>query len=283
MSEVVYDNITVEDLEIKLFLDAMYYRHGYDFRSYSMSHIKRRIHLRLEKDNLNSISEMIHKVLYDEYYFHEVLKEFSINVTEMFRDPEFFKYFREEIVPVLRTYPQFKIWHAGCSTGEEVYSMAILLKEEGLYDRAQIYATDFNEVSLNIAKEGIYTVESIREYTKNYIDAGGKSDFSDYFITKYNNVIIHKSLKEKVTFYNHNLVSDQSFGEMNIIMCRNVLIYFDRELQDKVYDLFYDSLRSNAFLCLGTKENLEHSEIVRKFVRYNSGQKIYQKKRVFDV
>lgn len=283
MNDIVNGNMTVEDIEIKLFLDALYQRHGYDFRSYSMSHIKRRIHIKLKKDNLDNISQMIHKILYEKDYYEEVIREFSINVTEMFRDPSFFKYFREEIVPILKTYPQLKIWHAGCATGEEVYSMAIILKEEGLYDRTQIYATDFNHNSLESAKKGIYAIEDIREYTKSYLLSGGQNDFSDYYTSQYNRVIMNSSLKENITFYEHNLVIDQSFGVMNLIMCRNVLIYFDRNLQNKVFDLFNTSLKDHSFLCLGSKENLEHSSVMADFKRYENEYKIYQKRSIRNV
>lgn len=270
----------VRDVEVALLLQGIYKQYGYDFRHYSRAHMKRRILHRMGKENIESVSLFQHKILHDDGYFRSVLPEFSINVTEMFRDPDFFAYFRQEVVPFLATYPRLKIWHAGCASGEEVYSMAILLKEEGLYDRATIYATDFNDNILKVAREGIYPISDIRDYTKNYIAAGGKSAFSDYYVAKYEAVMMDKGLKENISFLNHNLVTDGVFGEMDLILCRNVLIYFDRALQNHVLNLFGESLSRTGTLCLGTKETMDYSEAVRQFNTLHPTLKVYRKKGV---
>lgn len=267
-----------DDIAVELFLQAVQMKYGYDFREYSRAHIKRRIKVRLVKSSMTNPFELIHQILEDEAFFKEVLLDFSINVTEMFRDPNFFKYLREEIVPILESYPQIKIWHAGCSSGEEVYSMAILMKECGLYDRCQIYATDFNDKILQQAKSGIYPLESIKDYTKNYIQAGGTESFSDYYLAKYDSAILETDLRNKITFAQHNLVTDGSFGEMHLIMCRNVLIYFDRTLQNRVNKLFSDSLAKGGFLCLGSKETLAYSEVAEEFTTLSETYKVYKKK-----
>lgn len=266
-----------EDIETYLFIEALKMKYGYNFSNYSRAHIKRRIKYRLSKCGIDNIMELTHKVLESEAFFKEVLLDFSINVTEMFRDPIFFKYLRESIIPIMESYPQIKIWHAGCSSGEEVYSMAILLKECGLYDRCQIYATDFNEKIIQKAKDGIYPIEAIKEYTKNYILTGGINSFSDYYIAKYDNAILDQGLKKNITFAEHNLVTDGSFGEMNLILCRNVLIYFDRTLQNRVDKLFSDSLIKGGYLCLGPKETLVFSDVIEKFDTMNEEFKIYRK------
>ncbi len=267
-----------EDIEIRLLLEAIYIKYGYDFRSYSTAHMKRRILQRMTIAGINSITDMQHKVLYEKEFLKTILSDFSINVTEMFRDPMFYKAFRKEVVPVLKTYPFIKVWHAGCSTGEEVYSMAIIFKEEGLYDRAQLYATDFNAIVLNKAKEGIYPIDAIKEYTYNYQKSGGKASFSDYYIAKYDSVILEQSLKEKIIFAEHNLVTDGVFGEMNVVLCRNVLIYFNRELQNRVIKLFLDSLCHGCFLCLGSKETVRFSSCAGYFEPFIENEKIYQRK-----
>ena len=259
-------------------LEAVYLKYGYDFRNYAKASIKRRILHRLAMSGITSISEMQYKVLYDVSFFESLLLDFSINVTEMFRDPSFYRALRQEVIPVLRTYPYIKIWHAGCATGEEVYSMAILLKEEGLYDRSQIYATDFNQVVLQKAKEGIFPIENIKEYTVNYQKAEGKESFSSYYTAKYDSVIINQALKKNILFADHNLVTDGVFGEMNLILCRNVLIYFDKTLQNRVIGLFYDSLCRNGFLCLGSKESLMFSDYKSGFEDVVKEEKIYRKK-----
>jgi len=276
-----FEHLDVEDIEVQLFIEAIYLKYGYDFRNYSRAHMKRRITNRMRLSSFESVSHMQYAILRDEKLFSDILPDFSINVTEMFRDPEFFSEIRAQVVPLLKTYPKLKIWHAGCSSGEEVYSMAILLKEEGLLDRCQIYATDFNEHILKVAQEGIYPLEVAKDYTSNYIAASGKEAFSDYYTAKYNSIMLDKSLKDNIVFAEHNLVTDGVFGEMHLIMCRNVLIYFDRILQKRIFKLFDDSLRSGGFLCLGTKESLNNSQQIERFETLNFDYRIYRKKLIY--
>jgi len=266
------------NIEIELILRAMYAKYGYDFRNYSKAHVKRRLLNKMSACDLQSISQMQHKVLHDQSFFEELLKELSINVTEMFRDPDFYLALRREVIPILKTYPFFKVWHAGCSTGEEVYSFAVLLMEEGIYDRAQIYATDFNHQVLDIAKKGIYPIDRIKEYTSNYQAAGGKRSFSDYYMANYDSVIYDQSLKKNLVFAEHNLVTDGVFAEVNLIICRNVLIYFNKELQNRVITLFKDSLVNGGYLGLGSKESLQFTNQVDNFEVINSDEKVYKKR-----
>lgn len=266
------------NIEIQLILEAIYSKYGYDFRNYSRAHVKRRLLNRVTGSKLNSISEMQHKILRDPAFFELVLCDLSINVTEMFRDPGFYLALRKEVIPILKTYPFIKVWHAGCSSGEEVYSFAVVLKEEGLYDRTQIYATDFNREVLDIAKKGIYPIDRIKEFTANYQAAGGTQSFSDYYMANYNSVIYDKSLKKNMVFAEHNLVTDSVFAEVNLVICRNVLIYFNKELQNRVVNLFYDSLVNGGYLGLGSKETVQFTEKNNNFGVVNSTEKIYKKK-----
>jgi chemotaxis protein methyltransferase CheR len=266
-----------EKIEIELLLQAILLKYGYDFRTYAKSSLKRRIMRRLSLSGIKTISEMQHRVLNDVNFFETLLLDFSINVTQMFRDPFFYKALREDIVPALRNQPAIKVWHAGCATGEEVYSMAILLKEEGLYNKSRIYATDFNEKVLKISKEGIYPIDRIKDYTRNYIQSGGRSSFADYYRARYDFVKMDSSLRKNVVFADHNLVTDSVFGEMDLIVCRNVLIYFNRELQNRVFKLFFDSLSDEGFLCLGSKETVKYSDLSDDFKAIAKGQRIYRK------
>ncbi len=266
------------NIEVDLILDAIFIKYGYDFRNYSKAHVKRRLLNRLTMAKLKSISEMQHKVLRNPDFFELLLRDLSINVTEMFRDPSFYRAMRNEVIPLLKTYPFIKVWHAGCSTGEEVYSFAILLKEEGLYDRTQIYATDFNHNVLDIAKKGIYPVDRIKEFTANYQAAGGLQSFSDYYLANYNSVIFDQSLKKNLVFAEHNLVTDSVFAEVNLVICRNVLIYFNKDLQNRVINLFNDSLNNGGFLALGSKETIQFTSKANEFETINSKEKIYKKK-----
>ena len=266
------------DLEISLLLEAIYQQYGYDFREYSQAHIRRRIMNRMAVSKFEDISEMQSKVLKDEIFASELLQNLSITVTEMFRDPIFYRSLRENVIPILKTYPFIKIWHAGCATGEEAYSMAILLQEEGLYDRTTIYATDFNQMALNRAKDGIFSNKMIKEYTSNYQLAGGKESFSNYYTSNYDNVIMNQSLKKNIVWANHNLVTDSVFAEVNLILCRNVLIYFDKNLQNKVQNLFYNSLINGGVLCLGSKESLRFSDLFDQYTELDSKQRIFKKK-----
>lgn len=277
----MHDSTALDDerLEIQLLLEAIYQKYGYDFREYACAHTKRRLEHRRTLENMANYSEMQHRVIYDEAFFNKLLLDLSINVTEMFRDPWFYKRVREIVIPHLKTYPFFKVWHAGCSAGQEVYSMGILLNEENVKERSQIYATDFNEKILAKAKDGIYPMDLIREYTANYQKAGGTRSFSDYYTADYDHVVMKRSLKDQILFSSHNLVTDGVFGEMNVIFCRNVLIYFNKDLQNRVLQLFYDSLCPGGFLCLGSKENIRFSSLADKFEVVAEREKIYRKKR----
>lgn len=270
------DDIT--NIEITLFLEALLQRFGYDFRNYSLAHIKRRLIHRMNLNGMRSISEMQHHLLHNPEFIHQILSDLSINVTEMFRDPGFYRAVRNEVIPVLKTYPFIKIWHAGCSSGEEVYSMAILLTEEGLYNRSQIYATDFNQKILKTAKDGIYPVNLIKDYTHNYQKSGGKEAFSNYYHADYNSVIMEDFLRKNIVFADHNLVTDSVFAEMNLVLCRNVLIYFNRELQSKVLHLFTESLAPGGILCLGSRETIQYSGSSGLYNVLNDQERIYQKK-----
>ncbi|MGA1870516.1 MAG: CheR family methyltransferase [bacterium] len=272
------DLLENENLEIKLLLDAIYFKYSYDFRDYAKASLKRRIKKRLTLSNLKSISEMQHELLYNIAFFESLLLDFSINVTEMFRDPSFYLALREKVFPVLKIYPFLKIWHAGCSTGEEAYSIGILLHEEQLYERTQIYATDFNEAVLKAAQEGIYSMDKIKTYTTNYQKAGGLKSFSDYYTAKYDRAIINNFLKKNILFADHNLVTDWGFGEMNVIFCRNVLIYFNKKLQNRAIQLFTESLCCGGYLCLGSKESIQFSQYSDMYEVLDRKEKIYQKK-----
>jgi len=266
------------ELEISLLLEAVYEKYGYDFRQYSRAHVSRRIMNRMGMSGLGEISKMQFKVLNDEIFASELLQDLSITVTEMFRDPGFYRSLRENVIPILKTYPFIKIWHAGCSTGEEAYSMSILLQEEGLLDRTTIYATDFNQQALNQAKEGIFPNKMMKEYTVNYQLSGGRESFSDYYTSNYSNVIMNQSLKKNIVWANHNLVTDSVFAEVHLIFCRNVLIYFDKDLQNKVQNLFYNSLISGGILCLGSKEALRFTDLCEEYVELDNKQRIFKKK-----
>lgn len=268
----------IEILEINLLLESLFERYGYDFRSYARASIGRRIRLFQREHGCRSISELIPKLLHDDSIFEQLVRRFSITVTEMFRDPEVYRKIREKVIPFLKTYPFIKIWHAGAATGEEVYSLAIVLKEEGLYEKATIFATDFNDASLDEAKKGIFALENVKQYTSNYQRAGGTASFSDYYHAQYGAITIDQSLKKNITVANHNLVMDGVFSETHLIMCRNVLIYFNKELQNRVLNLFYDSLARGGILCLGTKESLQFSEVQDRFSVIDAKSKIYQKR-----
>jgi len=268
---------TIQNHELEFFFEIIFRVFGYDFRGYNKAHIKRRISHLISNLNLHSVSELQHKVLYEKGVFDMVLRDLSINVTEMFRDPDFYKSIRNEVIPILKTYPYIKIWHAGCATGEEVYSFAILLKEEGLLERAQIYATDFNPIVLETAKKGIYPMSKIKDYTLNYQLSGGKTSFFDYYVARYDSVIFDQTFKKNIVFAEHNLVTDSVFAEVNLIICRNVLIYFNRELQNKVVSLFTDSLVKGGFLGLGSKENLMFNDVFDQYQIIDAKEKIYKK------
>jgi len=269
----------ISELEISLLLDAIYQKYGYDFRQYSKAHINRRIRNRMALSGLEDVSQIQSKVLKDETFAYELLQDLSITVTEMFRDKDFYKSLRENVIPILKTYPFIKIWHAGCATGEEAYSMAIILQEEGLYDRTTIYATDFNQHALNKAKEGIFSNKLMKEYTANYQLSGGKESFSSYYTSNYGSIIMNQSLKRNIVWANHNLVTDSVFAEAHLILCRNVLIYFDNTMQNKVQKLFYESLINGGILCLGSKEGLRFTDFFEKYIELDKNQRIFKKRR----
>jgi chemotaxis protein methyltransferase CheR len=280
MDSIANRKLEIENIEIDLLLEAVYRRYGYDFRSYARASIERRIRQFLSKAESASISGMIPKVLNDREFFSSLVRHFSIGVTEMFRDPFVYRVIREEIVPLLRTWPHFKLWHAGCATGEEVYSMAIVLKEEGIYDKATIYATDFNDDALERARTGVYEIDKLKEATKNYQQTGGKASFSEYYRARYDAALMDKALKERMVFSNHNLVSDNVFGEMHLIFCRNVLIYFNRDLHNRALGIFTKSLVHGGFLCLGTKEDLQFTDVKNQYEVVDQKARIYKKKDV---
>ena len=269
---------STENIELELLLQAVYLQYGYDFRDYSRAHIKRRVVHRLMQSGLSSISELQHKILHDPLCFDKLIRDLSINVTEMFRNPYFYKSMRQNVIPLLKTYPFLKIWHAGCSSGEEVYSFAILLQEEGLLERTQIYATDFNSNVIQKAKTGVYPIKYIKDYTANYQHSGGKHSFSDYYMASNDSVIFDPELKKQIVFAAHNLVTDTVFAEVNLIICRNVLIYFNRELQNKVLDLFDESLLPGGYIGLGSKETLQFSSLPDRYKTIDSKEKIFKKK-----
>jgi chemotaxis protein methyltransferase CheR len=267
----------VDEIELALLLEGVYRRYGFDFREYAPASLRRRVWRRVHAEGLTTISALQDKLLHDPACMERLLLDLSINVTAMFRDPSFYVRFREKVVPLLRTYPFTRIWVAGCSTGEEVYSLAILLAEEGIYDRTRIYATDINESVLDRARAGVFPLDKMREYTQNYIKAGGQRAFSEYYLAKYDGAQFQRSLVENVVFAQHNLVSDRSFNEFNVIVCRNVMIYFDRALQDKVHRLFHESLVTFGVLALGAKESIKFSPFESGYEELDATERLYKK------
>ena len=267
----------LERMELELLFEAVYRQYGYDFRSYAVSSLRRRVRKRMDAEHIATISGLQEKVLHDPPVMERLLRDLSINVTSMFRDPSFFLAFREKVVPLLRTYPFIRVWHAGCSTGEEVYSMAILLREEGLLDRSRIYATDINEDVLQQAKSGIFPLTGMQAYTANYLRAGGKRSFSEYYTAKYDAALFDGGLTQNILFAQHDLATDRSFAEFNVIVCRNVLIYFDRKLKDRVLGLFSDSLANFGVLALGKKESLKFTAAESRYEEIDAREKLYRK------
>jgi chemotaxis protein methyltransferase CheR len=271
------DDNEIERTEITLLLEGIYRVYGFDFRSYAYASIKRRLQHRVHEEGLTTVTRLLDSVLHDPACMERLLLDLTVNVTSMFRDPTFYLALRTKVIPLMHTYPFIRIWHAGCSSGEEVFSMAILLKEEGLYDRARIYATDINEVVLKRAKDGIFPLANMQEYTKNYLRAGGKRSFSEYYTARYDAALFDPSLTENVVFSLHNLVTDHSFSEFNMILCRNVMIYFDKTLQNRVHDLFYESLVTFGILALGRKESLRFTKHEQHYEKIDAIEKIYRK------
>lgn len=266
----------VQDSEIEQLIKDVHDLYGYDFSLYSRASFKRRVNRICLIDKFTSFAELRYKILNEPEYLKRFIEEITVNVTEMFRDPHFFKALRENILPQLGTYPLIRIWVAGCSTGEEAYSIAILLKEAGLYHKSLIYATDINPSVLEVARSGIFAISQMKIYSENYILSGGKNDFSDYYTANYDSAKFDKSLREKMILSTHNLVSDSSFNSFQLIICRNVLIYFDKKLQERVFNLFDDSLENLGYLALGTKETLRFSHLQKRYQAMED-QKIWKK------
>src|SRR5438046_5356981 len=269
----------LEDLELALLLEGVFRRYGFDFREYAPASLRRRVWRRVHAEKLTSISGLLERLLHDPASMERLLLDLSINVTAMFRDPTFYLNFRQKVVPMMRTYPFVRIWHAGCSTGEEVYSMAILLQEEKLLDRCRIYATDINEAVLQRAKDGIFPLNTMQENTSNYIAAGGTGTFSEYYTARYDYAIFRPALRENVVFAQHNLVTDSSFNHFNVIFCRNVLIYFNNTLQERVMQLFLDSLEMFGILGLGSKETVKYTSVVNHYDTIDEDEKLYRRVR----
>lgn len=276
-SKIPNSALELESMEIELFLEGVFQCYGFDFRDYARASLTRRLRGFLHGEGLTTVSGLQEKVLHEPACFERFLLALTVNVTAMFRDPGFFLAFRTKVVPFLRTYPFIRIWCAGCSTGEEVYSLAILLEEEGLYDQCRIYATDMNEAVLQKAKDGIFPLSAIQEYTKNYLKGGGKRSFSEYYTAAYDNAIFHQLLRRNIVFAQHNLVTDASFNEFHGILCRNVLIYFNKSLQERVHNLLYDSLIMFGVLGLGDKESRRFTPHEKDYEQLDSKEKLYWK------
>jgi len=267
----------LQDIEIGLLLDGLYHVHGFDFRDYSRASIKRRILELMSAEKLETVSALQNRVLHDAACLERLLLGLSVHATAMFRDPSFYLTFRSKVVPLLRTYPTVQIWIAGCSTGEEVYSLAILLQEESLYPKCRIYATDISQAVLRRARDGIFPLAAMRDYTTNYHQGGGKHEFSDYYTAQYDNVIFSSGLRNNVVFSEHNLATDGSFNEFQVILCRNVMIYFNKDLQARVHNLLYDSLSMFGVFGLGNKESLKFTPRAGFYEHINGNDKLYRK------
>jgi len=270
-------DLDLEDIEIQLLLEGVFMHYGYDFREYAPASLKRRIGDLMKDEKADSISQLQDHILHDSACFERFVIALTVNVTSMFRDPHFYLAFRTKVVPLLKTYPFVRIWHAGCSTGEEVYSTAIVLTEEGIYDRCRIYATDLNESVLKQAKEGIYSLEYMQSYVSNYVKAGGTAAFAEYYMADNDSAIFRSSLRKHVVFSQHNLVTDSSFNEFNVILCRNVLIYFNQGLQNRVHQLLYESLGKFGVLGLGHKETISYTPHENNYEVLEEGEKLYRR------
>jgi chemotaxis protein methyltransferase CheR len=267
----------IVDLELGLLLEAVYHRSGYDFRQYAPSTIRRRIKEHLQNENVKSVSILQDRVLHDPASMERLIVTLSVRVTSMFRDPEFYRAVRTRLVPFLKTFPFIRIWHAGCCTGEEVYSLAILLHEEGIYGRCRIYATDMNAAVIKKARDGVLPMNKMQENSRNYIESGGQTSLSDYYTAAYEMARLDPALIRNAVFAQHNLATDNSFNEFNLIFCRNVMIYFNLMLQKRAHRLFYQSLCRLGFLCLGNRESLKFTTYEDLYRQVATAQKIYQK------
>jgi chemotaxis protein methyltransferase CheR len=271
--------LELEQIELQLLLEGVYRHYGFDFREYAPASLKRRVWRRVHAEGESTISGLLERVLHDPASMERLLLDLSINVTAMFRDPTFYLAFREKVVPVLRTYPFTRIWVAGCSTGEEVYSLAIVLTEEGLYERTRIYATDINETVLELARAGVFPLEKMQEYTENYIRSGGKRSFSEYYLARYEGALFDRALRQNVVWAPHNLVQDRAFNTFNAVLCRNVMIYFDRALQNRVHELFYESLDRFGILALGHKESIRFTGFEQAYEELDANERLFRKIR----
>ena len=268
----------VEDVEIRLLLEGVQRIYGYDFRDYADASIKRRLNHWLAESGFDTFSQAQSQLLRERSVFESLLRGITVNVTEMFRDPAFFRAVREQVVPFLKTYPFVKIWHAGCATGEEAYSMAILLNEEGMAGRYRMYATDINEAVLQKAGEGVMPIAEMQRFTRNYQKSGGRASFADYYTARYDRAILSPALKKHIVFAPHNLATDGEFGEMNLVLCRNVMIYFKPALKERCLRLFDSSLLPGGFLCLGLKETLERRKMGERYEELAPPLRIYRKR-----
>jgi chemotaxis protein methyltransferase CheR len=266
-----------EDREVRRMLDAIALQYGYDFRDYAGASIRRRILRQMQAERLDGLPALQDRVLADPACMERLIVALTVHVTAMFRDPGFHLSFRQKVVPLLRTYPFLRLWLAGCSTGEEVYSMAILLEEEGLYDRCRIYATDLSDAVLRRAKEGVFPLTPMKEYSENYLRAGGKSSLSDFYTAAYDKALFRKGLQRNVVFAQHNLVTDGSFNEFQVVLCRNVMIYFNKELQDRVHTLLFSSLVRLGVLGLGRKESLRFTPHEDAFTELDRTERLYRR------
>lgn len=268
---------SIEEVEVDLLLEAVYRIGGFDFRNYARASLRRRIQNRLRAEKVDTITGLLDKIVHDPSCMNRLVLGLSVNVSAMFRDPGFFRALRVQVFPMLRTWPYIRVWQAGCATGEEVYSLAIMLAEEELIGRCRIYATDINETVLEKAREGIYPLELMQKYTHNYIRAGGTRSFSEYYTAAYGNAIFRPALREQVVFAKHNLVTDGSFNEFNLVLCRNVMIYFNRSLQDRVHRLVYDSLANFGVLGLGTREALYLTPLRDRYEELDAPHRLYRR------
>jgi chemotaxis protein methyltransferase CheR len=277
MTQIAATRPEREVTEINLLLDGVFRHYGYDFRQYAFASIRRRTMGRARAEGAKTVLELLDRVLDDQACMGRLLRALTIHVTSMFRDPQFYIAFREKVVPFLKTYPFVRIWDAGCSSGAEVYSLAILLAEEGIYDRCRIYATDLSEDILRDAKQGMFPLNSMKEYTENYQKAGGKASFSDYYSARYDHALFRPSLRKNIIFAQHDLVAGGSFNEFNVILCRNVMIYFNNSLQDRVHRLFYQSLARLGVLGLGQRESLRFSPHEASYEMVDAAQCLFRK------
>lgn len=265
------------DLELKLLLEAVYQRYHYDFRDYALASLRRRMRHAMSRFDCENLGALQHRLLSEPDTFAQAMQFFTVQVSEMFRDPAYFKVLREHAIPVLRTYPSIKIWIAGCSTGEEVWSLAILLQEEGLLDRTIIYATDINPEALQAAEAGAFGLDRLAQFSRNYLAAGGTGSLSDYYSSGYGSVVFDRALKRNIVFADHSLATDTVFSEVHLVSCRNVLIYFQRALQDRAIGLFHEALVHKGFLGLGSKESLQFGEHANEFEACAREQRLYRK------